>query len=670
MKKLLFVVTEIAPLDKGGIGTFSRNMVRRFSGEFSMAFLYCGNILPEAIKREYPDIKFYFLPCGLRELSGKTAAQISELLAETLDFIFQTDVFDYVEFMDWGGWAHQSIMLKRSGKSNISHSTVIAVRIHSTEHALRKYEHRLLSLHDGVASDFELTSVLLADLVICHVAPIAKLVVDEIKSLFGKDITHKIAVTPMPVYINGDEEEHSTIATESTEIVFSSKTQQIKRPDVFVHGVSAFLEKNKNHEGDVVFAAHINEDTYTRSVFSLIPKRLMHRFVYDRFFKKEERDGAIANGITVFPAEYESFCFAAYEASLLGSIVVLNETNPAFSEATPWVDGVNCIKFDGTADGLCLALERVISLKQPLQSIRGRLPEAQIIIPDLSGPRRQAPPLIDIVIYAKDLKDMGDTMSSIKLNSFGNETDVHLFLADEAAQSLETDSVTRDKIAGRFSVVPSATNPVELLGACAQKSKSDYILFIASGNQLAPDLLATFKKSFEHYDADVFSTWTRNLHHGGHLNRYYGAMPLNAWRYNMIASPLAFYKTSLLKKYFKKAGGRLFNFYAMHMYLSMTGADYVISSRNECITDNPYHEYCIHDSGAIERAAFFRAILFEMLQVPPPTLAILMAKPELMQLTASGPGKGLPSFDTYIYRKYIKKVKILDNILRYLKIVT
>jgi hypothetical protein len=51
--------------------------------------------------------------------------------------------------------------------------------------------------------------------------------------------------------------------------------------------------------------------------------------------------------VTIFSTAYESFCLAAHEAALLGSMVVVNNNNPAFGDDTPWIDEENCFKFDG-----------------------------------------------------------------------------------------------------------------------------------------------------------------------------------------------------------------------------------------------------------------------------------------------------------------------------------
>lgn len=667
MKKILFVITEIAPLDRGGIGTFSKNMIKMFSGKFQMAFLYCGNTGPNAVEKAYPDLKFYYPPLSGQELKAKAAMDISEILSETIDSIFQKDIYDYVEFVDWGGWAHQTIMLKRSGMSNIPWSTTIAVRVHSTEHALRKYEHRMLSLRDGETSDFEMASLMLADLVICHVAPLAKLIADEIKNLFGRDIVDKIFVTSMPVYIVGQESKESIVANRKTNIVFSSKTQQIKRPDLFVQGTAAFLKNQENYDGDIVFAAHINEDAYTRSVLSLIPRELKNRFVHDRNLTPKDRDDAIAKGITVFTAEYESFCFAAYEASLSGSLVVLNSVNPAFADGTVWVDGANCIKFDGTSKDLSAALQKAFARKIPLQSVRDKLPEPQIYIP-AEKPAHKKRPSVDILILVNNWQRMGGTINSIRLNAFDPETSLHLFQTQDALQDANLQETTCKQLAGQLNILHQGANCIEALAQCAQESNADYILSISSGDELSPDIFYAFQRACAYEDIDVYSSWTRNPGGEGYINRFYGAMTLNAWRYNLIAPPLAFYKTQLLRDYFKKAKGRIFNYYAMHLHFSMTGANYVISPRNECINSNPYNEYSIHDSNHVEKSAFFRAILLEFVQMHPPTLAILMAKPELNQPVMTT-NRALPSFDTYIYRKYIKKIKFIDNILRFFGIV-
>jgi hypothetical protein len=65
--------------------------------------------------------------------------------------------------------------------------------------------------------------------------------------------------------------------------------------------------------------------------------------------------------VAIFPGAFETFCFAAYEASLAGALVVLNTTNIGFGDGTPWIDGVNCLKFDGSIGGLRDLLSQIFT---------------------------------------------------------------------------------------------------------------------------------------------------------------------------------------------------------------------------------------------------------------------------------------------------------------------
>src|SRR5690606_8639220 len=81
------------------------------------------------------------------------------------------------------------------------------------------------------------------------------------------------------------------------------------------------------------------------------------------------RDHLIAHSVVVISSACESFCLSAFEASLLGGLVVVNGTNPSFGEGTLWQDGVNCLKFNGTAHGLAQALERAAKLGSKLAPV-------------------------------------------------------------------------------------------------------------------------------------------------------------------------------------------------------------------------------------------------------------------------------------------------------------
>ena len=129
-------------------------------------------------------------------------------------------------------------------------------------------------------------------------------------------------------------------------------------------------------KGEALLLAHVINDELYRHCESLIPDRLKDRVKIADKLPNAVRDKVIANSVAIFPAGYESFCLAAYEASRLGALVLLNGSNPAFGPNTNWEDGVNCEKFDGTAHNLIILLQNMWSRRQSLKHERVTLTPA------------------------------------------------------------------------------------------------------------------------------------------------------------------------------------------------------------------------------------------------------------------------------------------------------
>nr|WP_249729672.1 glycosyltransferase [Chelatococcus sp. YT9] len=276
-------------------------------------------------------------------------------------------VLDYVEFPDWGGLGFATIQEHRL--RGFLGNAVVAVRLHSAHRVLLQAEPRAISRNDLNLCDLERKCLRDCDVVVGQSRPFAELA----RAIFGLDPAdweRRLIMHAPPVLLDGREPAAQTIDAASDQAIrFISKVQPFKRPDLFVRGVSGFMRREAGYVGTAALNAHAFEPDYYTYIDSLIPSDLGPRFQKGPNTGDRQRQAMIAASTVVVPSEIESFCLAAYEASLLGARVVLNGANPAFGVGTPWIDGENCVKFDGTALGLTDALERIFSPTLHLQPV-------------------------------------------------------------------------------------------------------------------------------------------------------------------------------------------------------------------------------------------------------------------------------------------------------------
>jgi hypothetical protein len=375
--EIVLVTTELFPFMSGGIGRLSYNTLLKMTPEERARTTM---ILTEHIVDEdrfaalFPEVTFYQLETydfsniedGLRwavEAERNWLTIATKTLAVLKDIALRTPIA-FVEFPDWSGYGFATIQEKRL--TGFLADATIAVRLHSTETVLVFAESRLLQQIDLQRYDVERLALRDCDMVIGHLQP----VVDLTRKIFGLDQESwdaRLFIADPPLTLNdGAFAEKSIIPQQAKHIAFSSKFQECKRPEVFVRGAADFVARSDDFDGTVEFACTLLENAYTGAVLDAIPKSLRRRFVSHDRLSMQKRDDILAQSIVVFATGFESYCLAAYEAAALGSVVVLNGTNPAFGDGTPWIDGVNCIKFDGTTHGLSTALSRCMGIAKPM----------------------------------------------------------------------------------------------------------------------------------------------------------------------------------------------------------------------------------------------------------------------------------------------------------------
>jgi glycosyltransferase involved in cell wall biosynthesis len=402
---IVLVTTEVFPFTSGGIGRLTYNILKTMSAEDrqrTVVILTTGTVGQAAFSE-------VFGGCGLLELDsydfsacdphlawavqgpGSWLATSVKLLI-MLQGLSRTERIDYVEFPDWSGYGFATIQQKRL--TGFLSDATIAVRLHSTEAMLVLFESRLLATQDLVRYDLERICLKDCDRIIGHLHPVAEVT----RRVFGIDPAsweRRLVIADAPVILNGQKRAtQSAIPSQAQRIVFSSKLQEIKRPEIFVRGAARFLETAPGYAGTINFACPIINNAYARAVLDAVPETERDRFILPRPLSVKERDQLVEGSIVVFPTVFESYCLAAYEAAALGAVVVANHNNPAFGPDTPWKDGVNCITFDGSVGGLSEALQRCVKIDWPLA----------VAEPPVAPPAWHFPPTVSAVTAASQEK--------------------------------------------------------------------------------------------------------------------------------------------------------------------------------------------------------------------------------------------------------------------------
>jgi Glycosyl transferase family 2 len=377
---IVLVTTELFPFTSGGIGRLCYNVLTTMSEEErrrTLVILTTGRLDRGSFSHLFPEVRlmevdgFDFSTCeprlrwALDAQSGNLGLSV-KLLA-ILQSVAATERIGFVEFPDWSGFGFATIQHKRL--TGFLHDATIAVRLHSTETMLVLSESRLLSQRDLLRYDLERLCLQDCDLILGHIAGVA----EETRAAFGLEAqswARRLIIADPPLTLNGGAFATRTVApAQARHIVFSSKFQECKRPEVFVRGVAHFLATSP-FSGKVEYACPMSKNAYTEAILAAIPPAQRKRHVLHKGLSAPQRDVIIAGSLIVFASGFESYCLAAYEAAALGAVVVLNHANPAFGETSAWRDGENCLTFDGTAPGLAAALHRAMTLTEPLQVLR------------------------------------------------------------------------------------------------------------------------------------------------------------------------------------------------------------------------------------------------------------------------------------------------------------
>lgn len=504
MKRVCFVTDELYPFTAGGIGRLIHNLIRTSADEghevvFHLLVPSTSTITTSNIAAVFgAKVEIHY--ANLREGWKPTFDEDGEVYppaaaftdcpehSESLDFwlalrnLAQEGLrFDTIEFADFRGWAYCTLQAKRL-RHDFPHGRV-TVRLHGTDGIIQHYENKRPSPQRLALHELERKALLDADVVVAHLRP----VVERYREFYGFDErwVGRVRVEFPPATL---EAVPVPARRSEPDLVFVTKIQPLKRPDLFVRGAALFMRSHPDFVGRAIIACHTDDEDCWDAVESMIPPDLASRF--PRVESPPARASLIPGNIVVIPSEYESLCLSAYEAASAGATLVLNGACPSFGAGTPFENAPGCLHFDGSA----VSLARTLAV-----AWREQAPAAVAVPPDrpywldASAPRLEPAreqPTVSILVTNYNLGAyLPEALRSVAASSHAR---TEVILVDDASPSsfdrqlLEV--VERD---GSIRVIRNGVN----LGLAASRNVAldaatgEYVLPLDADDCLAPRFL-------------------------------------------------------------------------------------------------------------------------------------------------------------------------------------
>lgn len=344
-----FVTRELYPFGPGGIGRLVQLLVKQALSEGAeRVHLYFASTTEpnrETVTREF-GANVSISTFAPSDDALTEARALAAHLAERND-----GPLEWVEFPDFRGLGCVAIHEK-----SLRGDPELRVRIHGANALIAWHEGAPLDAARATEFDLERASLAMADRVI---APLES-VRDAVCSFFrlGEDWVDRVTVALPPRPVQAD-----VTARSMKSIVFPTKLQQIKRPDLFVDAGVELLRARPGWKGQLVIAAH-RHDAIESDLRGRIPREFAARFSWPEW-NESDRQRELAGQVVVVPSDFETLNLAAWEAAGLGARVIASSRCPAFAPGTPWHRWPGFFAFDGSVKSLAEAMGRALESPAP-----------------------------------------------------------------------------------------------------------------------------------------------------------------------------------------------------------------------------------------------------------------------------------------------------------------
>jgi glycosyltransferase involved in cell wall biosynthesis len=608
---LVFVTTELSPFTPGGIGRVVHNLLKSMPDEdqrrawvvaldcaldtttFNAVFPFAG-FMPVDSNTE----------AGRHEHRGHHPPRWafsdtdwhwkSTVVLRALRKLSQTVPIDYVEFPDWGALGFATVQEKKI--SGFLDNATLAVRLHSSESVLLQHEAHPVHNSDMCLVDLERKTLRDCDLLIAQLGPVA----EHMRQIFGferHEWEPRLVRHAPPVLLDTREPVKETIAANNgMPIIFGSKIQQLKRPDLFIRGSSAFCRANPHYSGNFLISAHCFDQAFGDAMRRLVPPDLSKRFRFDAPGHSTAREPLIATSTFVVPSDIESFCLAAFEASLLGARVILNGANPAFGDDTPWQDGINCYKFDGSVHGLRKALERNFDDKlelHPVTNFADPWPwNTQIVSQEIIV--KSDRPLVSVIVPHFNLgKYLQSTLLSVLEQTYDN---IEIIVIDDYSTDAASRVLINNLQSGAYGSLKIVTPPGNVGLAAArnlavENAAGEYILPLDADDLIDRRFVEVAVRALERNPSfDVFVTPAGYFHDGDDIVLpgqekdfkdyavFFGEALVSGVKQNRFSTATAVFRADVLRKHSYTESLRCYEDWGLYVRLAQAGHRFLVAN--------------------------------------------------------------------------------------------
>ncbi len=390
MTRTLFILDELYPVDRGGIGRLMYNIIQHAKERTPALELHIllgrqkgaghaqlTDALNGAAEVHYLDDAATTSDwLGVEDIAKSIATNPSLnqpfqnglwMLGSALSLQENVGKFDHIEIPDHMGLGAVLLMAREAGLA--FQQAEITCRLHSSLSAILAFEPFYHARSDWIAPrvEFERYSLQHADRVVAHIPEVAAF--NQTHFGFGPDWMEKVEVA-FPPAIWPLKAEAAHVLPDEPDFVFTSRFQPFKRPDLFIKAAITFLDQSPDYGGKFRLISYGFNAEYIDGLRLMVPERFLDWITFEVNLPSEQRAAAMAQAIIVQPSSFESLCALAYEVSASQNPILLAKDCAAFGGFARWVDQKNCLLFAPTPMALAKTMRKAISWRpsQPVDT--------------------------------------------------------------------------------------------------------------------------------------------------------------------------------------------------------------------------------------------------------------------------------------------------------------